>query len=115
MVRTIEVYVDVKEVTTQTYFEGRPLAGAGNVHYCSVKELSKTEKMVSEEEKVALRLVETFCNNNIFKIQIINVSSLKGKLKARQRDVKSTPTIVVGNKRFVGVPNKQEIEALLEH
>jgi hypothetical protein len=114
MGKTIEVYVNVKEVITQTSLEGRPITGASDVHYCSVKEISKTEKIISEEEKAALRLVETLCEDKDIKIQIVNVASLKGKLKARRRGVKSTPTIVAGNKHLVGVPKREEFKALLE-
>jgi len=114
MGKTIEVYVNAKEVITQTSFEGRPLTGAGDIHYCSVKEISKTEKIISEEEKAALKLVKTLCERGDYKIQIISVSNLKGKMKARLKGIKSTPTIVVGNKHLVGVPKKEEFEALLK-
>jgi hypothetical protein len=115
MAQTIEVYITNKEVVTQTALEGKPLAAAGTVHYCSVKEIMKTEKTISEEEKTALSLVETLARERNLKVQVVNVSSLKGKLKARIKGVKSTPTIIVGNQRMVGVPKREEFMALLEH
>jgi glutaredoxin len=114
MVRTIEVYIMNKEVITRTVLEGRPLAAAGEVHYCSVKEISKTEKVISEEDKAALKLVEELAAEKNLRFRVIDVASLKGKLRARLKGIKSTPTIVVGNKQLVGVPKKEEIEAFLE-
>jgi protein-disulfide isomerase len=114
MGKTIEVYIKTKEVITRTSLEGRPLAAGGTVHYCSVKKIAKTEKMISEEEKAALTLAETFANQGKFHVHVIDVTNAKGKLRARLKGVKSTPTIVVGNKQLVGVPKKEEIYALLE-
>jgi hypothetical protein len=114
MGKTIEVYIKTKEVITQTSLEGRPLAAGGTVHYCSVKEIAKIEKMISEEEKAALTLAETFANHRKFHIDVIDMANVKGKLRARLKGIKSTPTIVIGNKQLVGVPKKEEIYALLE-
>jgi hypothetical protein len=114
MGKTIEVYIKTKEVVTQTSLEGRPLAAGESVHYCSVKEIAKTEKMISEEEQAALTLTKTFANIGKFHVDVIDVASLKGKLRAKLKGIKSTPTIIVQNKQLVGVPKKEEIEALLE-
>ena len=113
MGKHIEIYVITKEVVTQTSLEGRPLPGAGDVHYCSVKEISKTEKIISEPEKTALALVHDFAREYDLEIQVIDVASLKGKLRARQKGINSTPTIVVGKNRLIGVPKKDELETLL--
>jgi len=114
MGKQIEIYVTTKEVVTQTTLEGRPLPGAGNVHYCAVKEISKTEKMISEEEKQALTLIQEFARENGFTVQVIDLATLKGKLRARRNGINSTPTIIVGKSRLVGVPKEGEIEALLK-
>ena len=114
MARTVEVYIMNKEVVTQTALEGRPLVAGGEVHYCSVKEISKTEKIISDDDKAALQLVKTLTAKKDFKIRVVDVASLKGKMKAKLKGVKATPTIIVGNNRLVGVPKKEEFETLLE-
>ena len=114
MVRTIEVYIMNKEVITRTGLEGRPLVAAGEVHYCSVKEISKTEKVISEEDEAALKLVEELAAEKNLRFRVIDVAGLKGKLRARLKGVKATPTIIVGNNRLIGVPKKEEFETLLE-
>lgn len=110
MARTVEVYIMNKEVVTQTVLEGRPIQG----HYCTVKEISKTEKIISDEDETALQLVKTLTAKKDFKIRVVDVASLKGKMKAKLKGVKATPTIIVGNNRLVGVPKKEEFETLLE-
>jgi hypothetical protein len=103
-----------KEVITSTSFEGRPLAAGETVHYCSVKEISKTGKATSEEDEAVLNLVRELAANRGLKFQVIDVASLNGKLKARLNGIKATPTIIVGNNRLIGVPKKEEFEALLK-
>jgi len=114
MAKTIEVYIKNKEVITSTSLEGRPLAAGGEVHYCSVKEISKTEKVISEEDEAALKLVKELAPEKNIKYRIIDVSSSKGKLKAKLKGVTSTPTIIVGNKRLIGTPKKETFETLLK-
>ena len=114
MVRTIEVYIMNKEVITRTALEGRPLAAAGEVHYCSVKEISKSEQVISEDDKAALKLVEELAAEKNLRFRVIDVASLKGKLRARVKGVKVTPTIILGNNRIVGVPRREEFEPLIE-
>jgi len=99
MAKTIEVYITDKEVITSTSLEGRPRAAGGEVHYCSMKEISKTEKVTSEEDGVALKLVKELAAEKNLKFQVIDVSSSKEKLKARLKGVGTTPTIIVGKKR----------------
>jgi hypothetical protein len=111
--KTIEVYVTNKEVVTQTCIEGKPLAAGGAVHYCTVKEIAKSEKVVSEEDTTALRMVEKAAVEKNLNVLIIDVTSLKGKIKAKMKGVKTTPTIIFENKRKVGVPRKEELEAML--
>lgn len=113
MVKTIEVYIKKKEVITSTSLEGRPLAAAGEVHYCSVKEISKTEKLVSEEDGEALKLVKELAAEKDIEVQVIDVATLKGKLRSRLKGVRTTPTVIVGDNRLTGALKKEEFEALL--
>jgi len=109
MAKTIQVYIMNKEVITSTSLEGRPIQG----HYCTVKEISKTEKVISEEDAAALKLVKELATEKNLKFRIIDVASPEGRLRARLKGVKATPTIIVGSNRLTGVPQKEEFEALL--
>jgi protein-disulfide isomerase len=118
MAKTIQVYVMDKEVTTKASLDGRTLAAAlearSRTHDCLMKEISKTEKVISEEDKAALKLVKELAAEKNLRFQVIDVASLRGKLRARLKGVKATPTIIVDNNRLTGVPKKEEFEALLK-
>jgi len=118
MAKTVQVYIMNKEVKTHASLDGRTVAAAvfahSRTHDCSMKEISKTEKVISEEDKAALKLVEELAAKKNFKFRVIDVASLKGKLRAKLRGVKVTPTIIVDNYRLTGVPQREEFEALLE-
>jgi hypothetical protein len=118
MVKTIQVYIMNREVITQAGLEGRTLAAAvearSRTHDCSIKEISKTEKIISEEDKAALKLVKELAVEKNLRFRVIDVASLRGKLRARLKGVRATPTIIVGNSRLTGVPKKEEFEALLK-
>ena len=106
-----------KEVTTNVGPDGRTFAAAAfahsRTHDCSMKRLSKTERVMSEEDKAALELVKELAEEKNFKFQVIDVASLKGKLRAKLRRVKTTPTIIVDNNRLTGVPQREEFEVFL--
>jgi hypothetical protein len=113
MAKTFQVYIMNKEVVTRTSLEGKLTDGGGGVtHYCT-REISKTEKVISEEDKAALKLVKELAAEKNLNFRIIDVASLRGKLRARLKGVKATPTIIVGNDRLAGVPRKEEFVALL--
>lgn len=113
MVRTVEVYIVSKEVITRTNLEGKLTdSGGGVTHYCT-REISKTEKIISDEDKAALQLVNALAAKRNFKVQVIDIASFKGEIKAKLKGVKATPTIIVGNNRLTGVPKIEEFETLL--
>jgi glutaredoxin len=117
MAKTIQVYIMNREVTTRAGLNGRTLEAAveahSRTHDCLMKEISNTEKVISEEDKAALKLVKELYAEKSLRFRVIDVASLKGKLMARLKGVKTTPTIIVGNSRLVGVPQKEAFEALL--
>jgi hypothetical protein len=117
MAKTIQVYIMNKEVIKQAGLDGRTLAAAAEAgsrtHDCSMKEICKTEKVISEEDREALKLVKELAAERSFNFRVIDVASLRGKLRARLKGVKATPTIIVGNNRLIGVPLKEEFEAFL--
>ena len=115
--KIIQVYIMNKGVTTRQSLDGSTLAAAvfahSRTHDCRMKEISKTEKVISEEDKAALELVKELAKEKNLKFQVIDVASLKGKLRAKLRRVKATPTIIVDNNRLTGVPQREEFEAFL--
>ena len=115
--KTIQVYIMSKEVKTRQSLDGSTLAAAvfahSRTHDCSMKEISKTERAISEEDKAALKLVKELAAEKNLKFRVIDIASLRGKLKARLKGVKATPTIIVDKKRLIGVSKKEDFEAFL--
>jgi glutaredoxin len=107
-----------KEVITRAGVNGRTLEAAveahSRTHDCSMKGFSKTQKVISEEDEVVLKLVKELAAKKNFRFRVIDVTSLNGKLMATLKGVKATPTIIVGNNRFTGVPKREEFEAFLK-
>jgi hypothetical protein len=118
MAKTVEVYIMNKEVMTHAGGDVSTLAGAVfahiRTHDCSMKETPESQKIISEEDKAALKVVEELAAENSLRLRIIDIASLKGNLRARLKGIKATPTIIVGNNRLIGVPRKEEFEALLK-
>jgi predicted DsbA family dithiol-disulfide isomerase len=108
MPKVIEVYVKNEEVLTQPTYIGRPLKG----HWCTFKETYKSEKVMSETDKAALKIAEEVAKETGIELKVYDISSIKGKMKASLKGVKNTPTIVVGKNKVEGVPEKEQLMSL---
>ena len=98
MVEKIEVYVRNEEVVTGQAVIGRPVAG----HWCTAKETLKTQKVTPEADRLALEVVNEFAKERDLCVEVYDVSSFKGKIKASLKGVKTTPTIIIGNRKIEG-------------
>jgi glutaredoxin len=109
MVSKIEVYIRNEEVVTGDAYIGRPVLD----HYCTFRETLKTEKVISEADKRTLEIVKEIAKERGLKFEVCNVSSFKGKVKAKSKGITQTPTIVVGEKKIEGTPDKEQLLNLL--
>jgi protein-disulfide isomerase len=66
-----------------------------------------------EADRLALEIVREIAKEKGIKVEVFDISSFKGKLKAKFASVKETPTIVVGNRKIEGIPDKEQILKLL--
>lgn len=62
-----------------------------------------------ETDRVALKVAEDVAKVTGIELKVYEISSVKGKIKARLKGVKKTPTIIIGKKRMEHVPNKQDL------
>ncbi|MFX0097905.1 MAG: thioredoxin family protein [Candidatus Hodarchaeota archaeon] len=106
----IEVFIKEKEIATGKVYVGRPV----REHWCTFKEGVKKEKVMSEDDKKTLEIVQKLAKENGLDIKVHNVSSFGGRLKARRRGVKNSPTIIIGKQKIEGVPTKEQILDLLQ-
>ena len=62
----------------------------------------KNGKVISEAERRILEMMEKFASEKGLRLEVFDISSFKGRLKAWMKGVKVTPTIIVGDKKIEG-------------
>ena len=77
MAKTVEVYIMNKEVMTHAGVDVSTFAAAVfahiRTHDCSIKETPKSERIISEEDKAALKLVEELAAENSLRLIVIDM------------------------------------------
>jgi pyruvate/2-oxoglutarate/acetoin dehydrogenase E1 component len=106
----IKVYIRNEEVVVGQIMIGRPLQG----HWCTAKETLKTSKVMSQADMAALEVVKEIAEERGIKVEVIDVSTLTGRLKATFEGVKNTPTIIIGGEKIEGIPNRDQILKLIQ-
>jgi hypothetical protein len=110
MADKIEIYVRKEEVVTgeavyETFSEASSAISGptdGMVPTRTVARGVKTEKVMPEADRTAVEVVKRFADERGLQVEICSVSTFIGRLKARQKGVKTTPTIVIGKFRIEG-------------
>jgi hypothetical protein len=105
----VEVYIKREEVVVGQTVIGRPIMG----HWCTAKNTLKTEKVMPEDDRIALEIVKEVAKERDVRVDVIDTSSFRGMLKAKSAGVNKTPTIVIGKNKIEGVPEKGQILKLL--
>jgi hypothetical protein len=111
MLDKIKVYVKNEEVDIGHAVIGFPIPDYG---MCSWKDTFKTEKVMSEADRITLEVVNEVAKEKGVKVELIDVSTFSGKLKAKRAGVKETPTIIVGENKIEGIPEKEQNLKLLQ-
>ena len=109
----ILLFIRNQEVIVDKAFIGRPLSDGVQTHWCTFKETFKTQKILPKEDAAALKIVKELANEKGLVLEIHDVSSFKGKIKAKMKGVKTTPTVIIGKQRIEGVPTKEQLLSLL--
>ena len=81
----VEVFVKSEEVLLQATQLGRPIAG----HYCTAHDTFKTEKAFTENIKRILEEATKKAKELNAEVVVYDLSTLKGKLAAKLKVVKS--------------------------
>ena len=87
----VEVFVKCEEVLLQSTQLGRPTAG----HYCTAHDTFKTEEVFTEDSRRILEEATKKAKELDAKVLVYNLSTLKGKLIAKLKGVKSPTWIIV--------------------
>ena len=110
MSKKIEVFIKNREILTQ--FE------VSVDHSCwhgTAREIgSKVERVLPEDDKHLLDIVRTVAKEKGLKVEVYNLSTWGGRLRARFKDIQKTPAIIVDNKRISERVTKRNLLAALE-
>jgi hypothetical protein len=99
MPNKIEVYVK-REKKLVGQYASEPISDGVMTHSCLSKKMLEYEKALPEADKQALELVNEFADRKGLLVEVFDVSTLKGKLKAAARGIGRTPAVVVGQERI---------------
>lgn len=107
----VKVYIKNEEVAVGKAVIGFPIPDHG---MCSWKDTLKTEKVMPEADRIALEVVREVARKMNVEVEVIDISTFWGKLKAKIAGIKETPTIIIGEKKIEGIPKKAQIVKLLQ-
>jgi hypothetical protein len=105
----IFLFVRNEEVSTGEAFLGRPVSDGLQTHYCTMRETVKTEKVMSEADKRVLEIVNEIAKEKDVAVEVCDVTSFKGRIKASLSDIKRTPAIVIGKQKLEGALTREQI------
>jgi hypothetical protein len=105
----IEVYIRNKEVPVQRTFVRGP-----SDHPCLDKENLIYERIMPDVDRLTLEVVNNFAKEKGLQVEVCDVSTFKGKLKASVKGIDKTPTIIIGKSRIEGELASELLRSKLE-
>lgn len=109
MIDKIKVYVRNEEAPVGTGFVRGPPD-----HPCLDVNIVKTERVIPETDRLALEVVNEFAREKGLQVEVCDVSTLKGKLKASLRGINKTPVVLIGKGRIEGEHDLELLRTKLE-
>jgi len=109
LIYKIEVYVKNEEIPVRTGFVRGPID-----HHCLDKDIFKTEKVMPEADRLALEVVNEFAKEKGVLVDVCNVSTLGGRLKANIKRIGKTPVVIVGKDRIEGEQSSELLKNKLK-
>ena len=113
MRKVIEIYVR-NEAVPVGLEQGYYLKSPG--HECTKTPVTRvvTEKVLPEVDKLALNVTEEVAKETGVELRVYDITSFKGKIKARFKGVRRTPTIIIDKNKIEGQPEKEQLISLLK-
>lgn len=76
---------------------------------------SRAQKIMSESDEVALNCAREFADNEGLSIEVVDVNTSRGKIKARMKGVKVTPTIAIGKHKIEEISTPEQLRNRLRN
>jgi len=109
MADKIEVYIRNKEFLVQRIFVRGP-----SDHPCMDRESLIYERSMPDVDRLALEVVNDFAKEKDLQVEVCDVSTFKGKLKASLKGIDRTPTIIICKSRIEGELASELLRSKLE-
>lgn len=107
-----EVYIKLEEAATGEVVGGKQdYFGAASYEMRAPR--VKTE-MMPEVDRETLDIVNQFANDKGLSVEVCNLGTLSGRMKARGKGITKTPTIIIGNSRIEGEHPSEVFRSKLE-
>lgn len=109
MIEKIEVYIRNAEVPVRAGFVRGPVD-----HPCLDANVVKIERVISEADRRALEVVNEFAREKDLQVEICDVETFRGRLKAGVKGVSKTPVVIVGQSRIEGEHSSAQLKSKLK-
>jgi hypothetical protein len=109
MVDKIEVYIRNEKVVIIRGIM-RPVAD----HSCTDGMIGETERVMPENDRLALNVVEEFAKNRGLDVVVHDICTWKERLKALLNGVNKTPTVIVGTSKIAGDLTADQLKSRLQ-
>ncbi len=98
----IEVFVRSAEIRTDHAIMGRPISDGVTTHYCTVNETAKVGRAYFEADQLVLEALKENAQISESDLEIVDVATAKGRLKALFKHVRETPAVIVDGVKTEG-------------
>jgi len=113
MIDKIQVYVRKRKTVVGQVAIG-PVSDGTYHHACLSRKMLEYEKVASETDRAALEAVNNFAHERNLRVEVLDISTFKGKLKAYLKGIDKTPVITVGKNIIEGEQTPQLLRSKLE-
>jgi len=72
----------------------------------------QASRTLLENDNKAFEIVHEVAKERGWKVEVCDVASFTGRMKARLRGINQTPVVVVDDHRIEGVPNREQLMSL---
>ena len=108
----IEFYVGTEKKLVGQHFSA-PTSDGVMTHTCLDKKMLKYERELSQTEKEVIEYLNSVAEKKDPDVEVVDLSTFRGKLKAASTRVKTTPTLIIDHERIEN-PNMEELKRKLE-
>ena len=108
----IEFYVRTEKKLVGQHFSA-PSSDGVMTHTCLDKKMLKYERELSQTEKEVIVYLNSLAEKKGLDVEVVDLSSFRGKLKAASTGVKTTPTLIIDSERIEN-PNMEALKRKLE-